>query len=102
MVLLLAVVDEQSPRHLRFRREACTFLACAGAREVQELPGARDQLEGAAQVLLRAARIVTVDGRKNDDIMAEFGISRDLTAVRAKTTYDFLALRTCLPQAFRR
>ncbi|OLP81831.1 hypothetical protein AK812_SmicGene37582 [Symbiodinium microadriaticum] len=59
VVLLLAVVDEQSPRHLRFR----------------------DQLEGAAQVLLRAARIVTVDGRKNDDIMAEFGISRFPTLI---------------------
>eukprot|EP00439_Symbiodinium_sp_Y106_P075894 s301_g15.t1 len=59
VVLLLAVVDEQSPRHLRFR----------------------DQLEGAAQVLLRAARIVTVDGRKNDEIMTEFGITRFPTLI---------------------
>ncbi|CAE7219631.1 unnamed protein product, partial [Symbiodinium pilosum] len=59
VVLLLAVIDEQSPRHLRFR----------------------DQLEGAAQLLLRSARIVAVDGRKNEEVMVEYGVTRFPTLI---------------------
>ena len=90
VVLLVAVVDEQSPRHLRFRHcvvrsllflriraERCSISTCA-----------RDQLEGAAQVLLRAARIVAVDGRAHHSVMTEYGVTRGLAEVSGSRRHD--------------
>ena len=88
VVLLLAVIDEQSPRHLRFRHLIPLSILKRGALK-RAVRGsctcslaARDQLEGAAQLLLRSARIVAVDGRKNEEVMVEYGVTRDTAACK--------------------
>eukprot|EP00913_Durusdinium_trenchii_P010394 g9745.t1 len=60
--LLLAVVDERSPRHLRFR----------------------EHLEAAARLLLRSIRVVLVDATQEPEVVRDFSTTRFPTLIWMK------------------